>query len=542
MRSTLRIRWLLLGLALFGSVSQAATGPETAHLLNQCYQSTLSQCPGDNPAYFCSGVLLRGSQGTGEFWKHNADATQLGAEGMNYLRTDLGTRTLAQAYGAVFSDPFTAIGLGKSLDVLCAYPFEFPIPATRPKMGCGWASAAVQRAPDISSCTALGVTDAQGWLEHFARQSNEAVAQCSLSSQNPAQFKASLLAHQGLDATWSARPMRVQVHNWDELAPAKLALQALFYDVTQTGSLLGAQKDQRDYFKATGEWLPILRMDLGQPADRVFGFNLQDQLYIGYDVVARLNARSVDTRTTCQGNSAAFHCSGVLVRSTNVSTAYHSWDPSDSSINGNGVSFTYIADGTRITRTYKPQGFIVRESFAPSGKPLTVRCLYPFDAGTSGSADICRTHGGQCEELGITTRELWIARYATGPTRTCAFNTQAQNFQLATTVRPDATDPLGWNELIMAAWTEDDPQHLPLEAFAVFTPSLQAGDGLVGARYIQRDYFQVTGRFLPVVRVLLTAAPGSTFAYDVEDQALGDSSTQALSTAIPFQPRAMRDD
>ena len=94
----------------------------------------------------------------------------------------------------------------------------------------------------------------------------------------------------------------------------------------------------------------------------------------------------------------------------------------------------------------------------------------------------------------------------------------------------------------MAAWTEDDPQHLPLEAFAVFTPSLQAGDGLVGARYIQRDYFQVTGRFLPVVRVLLTAAPGSTFAYDVEDQALGDSSTQALSTAIPFQPRAMRDD
>jgi hypothetical protein len=198
--------------------------------------------------------------------------------------------------------------------------------------------------------------------------------------------------------------MRVQVRNWDELAPAKLALQALFYDVTQTGSLLGAQKDQRDYFKATGEWLPILRMDLGQPADRVFGFNLQDQLYIGYDVVARLNARSVDTRTTCQGNSAAFHCSGVLVRSTNVSTAYHSWDPSDSSINGNGVSFTYIADGTRITRTYKPQGFIVRESFAPSGKPLTVRCLYPFDAGTSGSADICRTHGGQCEELGITTR------------------------------------------------------------------------------------------------------------------------------------------
>lgn len=82
----------------------------------------------------------------------------------------------------------------------------------------------------------------------------------------------------------------------------------------------------------------------------------------------------------------------------------------------------------------------------------------------------------------------------------------------------------------------------PTADFAVFTPSLQAGDGLVGARYIQRDYFQVTGRFLPVVRVLLTAAPGSTFTYDVEDHALRDSSTQALSKATPFQPRAMRDD
>lgn len=55
--------------------------------------------------------------------------------------------------------------------------------------------------------------------------------------------------------------------------------------------------------------------------------------------------------------------------------------------------------------------------------------------------------------------------------------------------------------------------------FAVFTFPHQAGDGLAGARYIQRDYFQVTGRFLSVVRVLSTAAPGSTFTYDVEDQA-----------------------
>ncbi|MHC8386092.1 hypothetical protein [Pseudomonas sp. LB3P14] len=538
---TLRIKILSLALLLFSSVGQAATGPEIAHLLNQRYQSTSTQCPGANPAYYCNGVLLRGSEGAGEFWKHSAQSTQLGAEGFNYLRVDLDTRTLTQKYGAVFSDQFTAIGLGKALDVLCAYPFEFPVQGTRPDLGCGW-TAAVNSAQDVSSCNALGVTDADGWLAHFAQQGNQPVAQCSLSSQDPLQFMASLIAHQRLDTTWSARPTLLQIRNWDAQTPAQLPLQGLFYDVTQPGALLGAQKDQRDYFIATRDWLPILRMDLSQAPDKVFGFSQQDQLYIGYQVAAKLNAQSIDKATTCRGNTASFNCTGVLIRSTDVSTGFHSWNPSPSSVKGNGVSFTFIRDGALVTRTYKPQGFIVRESFAPSGKPLAVRCLYPFDAGTSGSADICRTHGGQCEELGITTKELWIQHYAATPTRTCAFNTDAQNFQLATTVRPDANDPLGWNELIIAAWTEDNPQQLPLEAITIITPSHIAGDGVAGARYIQRDYFQVTGRFVPIVRVLFTAAPGSVFSYDVKDQALEDSTTQTLANVIPFLPNSMRSD
>ncbi|MGY2442756.1 hypothetical protein [Pseudomonas sp. SDO52101_S400] len=542
MQNTLRIKILLLALLLFSSVGQAATGPETAQLLNQRYQNTPSQCPGDNPAYFCSGVLVFGSDGPAEFWKHSATATQLGAEGFNYLRADLGTRTLPQTYGAVFSDQFTAIGLGKSLDVLCAYPFEFPIPATRPDMGCGWAAAALERAQDVSSCTALGVTDAQGWLAHFAQQGNQAVAQCSLSSQSPTQFKASLIAHQGLDATWSALPMRVQIRNWDEPAPARLSLQALFYDMKQAGSLLGAQKNQRDYFKATGEWLPILRLDLSLAPNGVFGFNKEEQLYTGYEVAARLNARAVDKTENCKGNTASYHCAGVMIRATSVSTGYHSWNPSDQSIKGNGVSFTFVTHGAKITQAYRPQGFIVRESFAPSGKPLTVRCIYPFDAATGNSPDICRTHGDTCDALDVTTSDLWTARYASTPTRSCAFNTDAQNFQLATTVRPFAVDPFGWNELVIEPWTEEHPERLPMEAIAIFSPSYNAGDGLAGARFIQRDYFQVTGRFLPIVRVLFTAAPGSTFSYDVEDQALGDSSTQTLKNAIPFQPESMRDD
>lgn len=535
------IKKLLLALLLVSCASEAATGPEVAQLLNTRYQNTAAKCVGDNPAYFCSGVLVRGSQGAGEFWKHSADSITLGAQSFTYVRADLDTRTLTQKNGVVFSDQFTAIGLGKPLDVLCAYPFEFPLQSSRPDYGCGW-SAMARSIQDASSCAAQGVTDAQGWLAHFEQQDNQPARQCSLSSHDPAQFMASLTAHQSIDAGWSAKPTLLQIKNWDAQAPKQLPLQGLFYDATRTGSLLGAQKDQRDYFIATGDWLPILRMDLSQAPDGVFGFNQQDQLYIGYEVASRLNARSVDTAPQCHGNTASFYCNGVLIRATDVSTAFHSWNPSPGSVKGNGVSFTFIRADALITSVYKPQGFIVRESFAPTGKPLTVRCLYPFDAATGGSADICRTHGGQCDELGITTREGWVQRYATIPMKSCAFNATPEQFQLATTVRADANAPLGWNELIMAAWTEDNPEKLPLEAITINAPSHVAGDGLAGARFIQRDYFQVTGRFVPIVRVHLNATPGSIFIYNPQDQTVQDTSMAMLSNAIPFLPSSLRND
>ncbi|MHC8342862.1 hypothetical protein [Pseudomonas sp. RT6P73] len=532
---------LLVVSLLFAQTTLAITGPEVAQLLNSRYRNTTAECAGDNPAYFCSGVLLLPSQGPGEFWTPDAPSTTLGARSFAYVRADLDTRTLTQKHGAVFSDQFTAIGWGKPLEVLCVYPFDFPVQGTRPDFGCGW-TAAAKNTQDVSSCTALGVTDAPGWLAHFGQQGNQPAGQCSLSSRDPAQFLASLTVHQNLDADWSASPTLLQVKIGDVEAPRQLPLQGLFYDVTQTGSLLGAQKDQRDYFTATGDWLPILRMNLTQAPDAVFGFNQQDQLYVGYAVAAELNARSIGKATSCRGNTASHFCTGVLIRTTDVSPAFHSWNPSDSSIRGNGVSFTYIRDSALITKVYKPQGFIIRESFAPSGKALTVRCLYPFDAGTGGSADICRTHGGQCDELGITTRESWVARYASSPTRTCAFNANAEEFQLATTVRPDATDPLGWNELIMAAWTTDNPEQLPLEAITINTPSHIAGDGVAGARYIQRDYFLETGRFVPIVRVFFSAAPGSIFSYDPQDQTVDDTTMTMLSNAIPFLPGSLRDD
>ncbi len=539
----MRITLSLYCLLLICTASFAATGPEVAQLLNRRYQSTVAKCAGDQPAFFCSGVLLRDSAPSGEFWKHGTVSTQLGADSFTYVRSDLSIRRLTQKNGAVFADQFTAIGWGKALEVLCAYPFNIPaMGGQRPFFGCRAPNTLAMADEDLSNCESLGVDTAPAWVAHFEPQSAQPGKQCSLSSREARTFLISLQAHELMGAAWSSQPNQLMIRNWDADRPAQLPLQGLFYDVTQTSALLGAQKDQRDYFNATGDWLPILRMDLHQGPDKVFGFNQQDQLYIGYQVASKLNARYADTDVSCRGNTAAFYCNGVLIRATDVSTAFHSWNPSPQSVNGNGVSFTYVRADTRITKVYKPQGFIIRESAAPTGKPLTVRCLYPFDAGTAGSADICRTHGGLCSELGITTKEAWVARYRTTPTRSCAFDTDVDHFQLATTVRPDATDPLGWNELITAAWTEERPEQLPLEAITINTPVHQTGDGVAGARYIQRDYFQVTGRFVPIVRVRLNATTEPIFSYDPQDQTTQDSTMATLSNAIPDLPSDLRDD
>ena len=524
MPNTLRIKKLLLALLMVCGIGQAATGPETAQLLNQRYQNISSQCPGDNPAYFCAGILLLGSQGAEAFWKHSTQDVQLGAKGFNYLRADLDIRSLTQKYGAVFNDQFTAIGQGKALGVLCAYPFEFAVQSIRPDFGCGW--TATVRGQDVSSCTAQGATDVQGWLAHFAQQGNQPARQCSLSTQDPVQFSASLVAHQRIDATWSARPTQLQIRNWDDQTPKQLPLQGLFYDVTQTGSLSGAQKDQRDYFNATGDWLPILRMDLSQAPNAVFGFNQQDQLYIGYQVAARLNARYADTRMACPGNGAAYRCNGVLVRTTSATPEYRAWNPSPGSIERDGVSFSYLRADVHlpILPWSKPQGLIMKELAAPTAYPLTLRCAWPFDGATFYRSNSCNAHSESptasrpCDEQGINTVDAYIEHIYKQPSRYhgCSLKGDQASFAVSIEARSrlTAADQRVHNEIIVANWPQDIPAQLPLEAFFYV-----AVTGKSSARYFQLDYFEQTGRFLPVVHLTSNAAKNAyVFEFDPQDQ------------------------
>ncbi|WP_434628356.1 hypothetical protein [Pseudomonas sp. Z6-14] len=515
-----RLVWLLW--VLLGPMAQAATGPEVAQLLNNRYRATPQECPGNHAAYYCSGVLVSGLAGnfTVKFWEHGPTAIELGARSFSYLRRDVGTRTLTQPSGMVFSDAFTAISQGKPLEVLCAYPL---VSANRDKYGCGIGGSE----NDPGSCAAQGVSDAPGWLAFFQQQGQEPSLQCSLSSRIAGQFRASLLAHEQLGGSWVAQPNQLQVRNWDSQAPAQVPVQALFYDVHGAKGLRVAQSDQRDYYAATGEWLPILRLDMTQPDGLVFGFDLQEQLYVGYQVAGRLNARYANTATTCPEGSAAFNCNGVLIRTTDAHPDFHAWNPSPGSVERNGVAFSYMRADIPfpILAWDKHQGLIVKELAAPMSYRLIVRCSYPYDGSTFSRSDSCNEHSVNpavsrpCAEQGISTVEQWLVyfRSLANPITGCSFRGDATYFALSIQARIQLPENFkrGHNEVIIASWDQDIPERIPLEAF-FYTVSSQA---LPQARYFQWNYFEQTGKFLPIVKLNPTPTDEApSFSFDPRDQ------------------------
>lgn len=412
----------LLLCLLFGGFARAVSGPEVAQVLNSRYAIDALNCVGNTDPYYCSGVMARGSSVSlgRPFWMLSPEAIGRGFERFAYLRKDIPRDGAVLPNGYVFTDKFTAIGLGKSLEVL----------------------------------------------------------QPSLSGE-------------------------VLVKNWIESAPQSLPVEGLFYDQGWPTALLSAQRDQLDYFQATGNWLPILRLDLSDSGQRVFGFNQQDQLYIGYQVASRLNARFRDTAVACRDGSAAFYCNGVLIRGTEASTQFHAWNPSPNSVGRNGVSFSWARTDVGMVQIAGSQGLIFKESAAPTPYNATLRCIYPTNAGTSGIPNSCRAY---CDSLGVTTVAAYRAQGGT-----CAFNVTPPQVQLSIDVRN--RNP-AWNEIIIAAWPQNIPQQLPLEAIFVVAGSA----GLNNARFIQRDFYQQTARTVPIVRVALAAPGGNAFTYDPSDQ------------------------
>jgi len=264
------------------------------------------------------------------------------------------------------------------------------------------------------------------------------------------------------------------------------------------------------------------------------------------DIVAtNLNARFYDTRMSCPGATAAYYCTGVLIRVAGASEHYHAWNPNpDAGISS--VSFSYLRDDVGSRTLYgdasRPNGFVFgpAEVFGTGNIfPLTIRCAFPYDGvtGLARAPEGCQgsmkdpdpsrpPEDGTCLGLGITTVEAWLEHFrsVTGiPARyshQCAFRGDRAAFELALRSRVDweqEFELMQHMEVMVSVWPQDIPQQLPIEAIFY---TVGGEDGLENARFIQADLANTSGKVVPIVRFSteMTLPP---FSYDAADQAWG---------------------
>lgn len=513
--------------------------------LNSRYNNVVNACADDTPAYYCSGVLLRTTQYTASypFWTHSAPAIALGSVTFSYIRNDVGSDGRDLGSGFIFSDQETAIAEDRAQTVRCIYPFMAGTQsAGRPGYGCGFMPAAKKQDVDHSTCAGLLIpaVTAALWLENFQRFGADIFKQCSLSTLVASQFKASLEAHNGVDAAHTLSRNELLIATWNQDRPEQLPIEAFFYNAATPSGVLNAQSLRHAWYVKTSQKIPIVRIDFSAADKNIFSVNDADQVD-GWDVAERLNARYNNTANDCDGH-AAFYCNGVLTRVTSYGAGFHSWNPNPN--NPVGVAFSYVRRDLKFTHLpymgSGEQGFIFKEgrSFTQLGVyPLEVLCAYAYDGGTvsrddNGCGQVQSLFPGTsrpCAEQGITTLAAWRSHFFSQPVANysryyhqCSFGADQPAFTLSLLARENPEAELTTNrhnEVMLTKWPQNIPLQLPIDAFFYVYDQSRAL-GLVGAKFIQNDFYTQTRKVVPVISVAIATGGNNIFSYHPSDQGI----------------------
>ena len=254
-----------------------------------------------------------------------------------------------------------------------------------------------------------------------------------------------------------------------------------------------------------------------------------------------------NTAADCGGvENPAHRCTGILLRGTNhFSTSYHVWDPSPSSVQSGGVSFSYLrkdAKFSKLAYSYGTGMLFYPQDMAPEDKiTLNILCAFPIDAATNGrSAAGCGQYSGDsagkpCQSQGITTHTEWYnhyVQYGRSHTSQCGFgldtaqysDTADAFYQTLLSMADIASESFNQqNELRIATWAQGIPTQLPLQAFFYLNGNSTA---LSDAQKNQQDFYNETnGMYIPVINVTLpkSATDNVIFSYQPADQTETDT-------------------
>lgn len=237
-------------------------GEIVAARLNERYRAVPAACNGNTPAYYCSGVITRGTTNDAfDPWNPSPGSVNLGSVSFSFIRMDSHTPGLYGRSGFIFTDQETAIAQGKAQTLRCIYPYNASTSTNANNNGCGLRRTL--DAVDQSSCAAINVTTAAQWVNH-ARGVPSSAYQCSLSTQVPSQFLASLQARATPLPNMTYGWNEILIQTWPQNIGDRLPIEAFYYIASKAGGAADAKVYQTKYKTRTNLWVPVIRLDESQ--------------------------------------------------------------------------------------------------------------------------------------------------------------------------------------------------------------------------------------------------------------------------------------
>lgn len=272
-----------------------SVGARTAFELTKRYENMTSACPGEAPAYMCSGVMLRvlgGYSAQYNGWDPSPFSARSGATSFSYLRTDIKSGHFALNYNSgyiFYPEQQTPEGMLKP-EAQCFFLHDADT-YERDDKGCGAHQETFSK--DSDTCDHYDITTPEQWYQHYTRVNrfeNRRRHECGFKmtvDNTPGgardAFDLAVAAYKYLH-THGARGEEAAMQNefrlltWPKGAAAQLPIQAFFYTGNGSGRD-NARKYQRDFFNQTHRFVPIVKvyMPRGAWKDVKFRFYSSDQ-------------------------------------------------------------------------------------------------------------------------------------------------------------------------------------------------------------------------------------------------------------------------
>lgn len=244
-------------------------GQLTAERLNARYRDTAPSCPGNKPAYYCNGIVIRSTEnGAYDPWNPSPAAERLGGVSFSYMRLDAHVTGLYHNSGFILQPQASVKAPQVAPQYLCIYAYDAgTLVGARGDKGCAL------KARSLGSCTSVGVSTPAQWYAYTQTLANRDY-QCSLSTDDPVQFQTSLTVRANRPANMEALWNEVMIADWGQNKGATLPMEAIFYN----GSAVEEAKVfQRKLKERNNVWLPIIKLDLNQLNGSPFSYASADQ-------------------------------------------------------------------------------------------------------------------------------------------------------------------------------------------------------------------------------------------------------------------------